>query len=414
MNQYIGARYVPLIFGEWVQNQSYEPLTVVLYQGDSYTSKCAVPSGVPITNTQYWVKTGDFNAQLASFQTNLNTALNNSYNALSHDMILIGDSYAEGYTPDGNVTSWATNVSNWIKNIYPDINVYIDYQGGGGFANGVFTTLLTNRANTLSTQEKNNVRTIYVGGGYNDNGCNFSKLKNNIGNFINIAKTNFPNATVYFAPFGMCVEGLTTGAHSDTTYNDIVTGVRAWYEGAIRYGCIPCQFAYSVLRKNTLFSSDYVHPNTNGQYAISGYVMASLINGFNEWSSTYTNFSISITLDEGITGTFNILATINDNLTTIEPTHLGTTLTYQSPQSLTGGAENTHNIGTYNLAILPPTKYLYFNCVVTLNGTNGSGNYPCMLCFKNGQIYYTYIGNNTINTTTVEFNFLTQASFSTL
>lgn len=68
--QYIGARYVP-IFGrvnedsmEWNNSAPYEPLTIVLYQGNSYTSRQHVPAGIEITNEQYWANTGNYNAQI--------------------------------------------------------------------------------------------------------------------------------------------------------------------------------------------------------------------------------------------------------------------------------------------------------------------------------------------------------------
>ena len=66
MGRYIGARYVPIMGGEWDNSNEYEPLTVVQYEGDSYTSKKYVPVGVAITNTTYWVKTGYFNQQVAN------------------------------------------------------------------------------------------------------------------------------------------------------------------------------------------------------------------------------------------------------------------------------------------------------------------------------------------------------------
>lgn len=69
-NKYIGARYVPLVVGTWTPNTSYEALSVVMYQGDSYISKVPVPSGVAITNTAYWVKCADYNAQWTAFQQN--------------------------------------------------------------------------------------------------------------------------------------------------------------------------------------------------------------------------------------------------------------------------------------------------------------------------------------------------------
>lgn len=74
--QYIGARYVPLIMGEWDQTQAYEALSVVLYEGNSYTSVQNVPADVEITNTQYWVVSGNYNAQVEAYrrETAANTA----------------------------------------------------------------------------------------------------------------------------------------------------------------------------------------------------------------------------------------------------------------------------------------------------------------------------------------------------
>ncbi|MBQ1760323.1 MAG: hypothetical protein II011_00565 [Prevotella sp.] len=72
--QYIGARYVP-IFGRkneesilWDNTGTYEPLTIVLYQGNSYTSRQYVPIGVDITNQEYWANTGNYNAQVEAYR----------------------------------------------------------------------------------------------------------------------------------------------------------------------------------------------------------------------------------------------------------------------------------------------------------------------------------------------------------
>ena len=85
--QYMGARYVP-IFGrkdesttEWDNSAPYEPLTIVTYQGNSYTSRQEVPAGVAITNTDYWVSTGNFNAQVDAYRQNV-ISLQNSVTAL--------------------------------------------------------------------------------------------------------------------------------------------------------------------------------------------------------------------------------------------------------------------------------------------------------------------------------------------
>ena len=72
--QYIGARYVP-IFGrkgeesiEWDNSAPYEPLAIVLYQGNSYTSRQYVPSGVEITDNEFWAETGNYNAQIEQYR----------------------------------------------------------------------------------------------------------------------------------------------------------------------------------------------------------------------------------------------------------------------------------------------------------------------------------------------------------
>lgn len=71
VRQYIGARYVPLFAdpAEWNNTQTYEPLTIVLHQGNSYTSRQYVPTGIDITNNDYWALTGNYNAQIEAYRT---------------------------------------------------------------------------------------------------------------------------------------------------------------------------------------------------------------------------------------------------------------------------------------------------------------------------------------------------------
>lgn len=63
--EYIGARYVPVFADppEWTNAREYEPLTVVLYQGNSFTSKQFVPANIDILNRDYWVMSSNYNAQ---------------------------------------------------------------------------------------------------------------------------------------------------------------------------------------------------------------------------------------------------------------------------------------------------------------------------------------------------------------
>ena len=70
VTQYVGARYVPLFAEplEWDKTKAYEPLTIVLYQGNSYTSRQYVPVGVELTNESFWAETGNYNAQVEQYR----------------------------------------------------------------------------------------------------------------------------------------------------------------------------------------------------------------------------------------------------------------------------------------------------------------------------------------------------------
>ena len=77
--QYVGARYVPKFFEnvngswEWAQGFQYEPLTIVRYGDNSYTSKKMVPDtvGSPNLNPEYWANTGNYNGMIQEIQNQL-------------------------------------------------------------------------------------------------------------------------------------------------------------------------------------------------------------------------------------------------------------------------------------------------------------------------------------------------------
>lgn len=69
-SQYIGARYVPLFAEpiEWDKTQQYEPLTIVTNNGNSYTSRQFVPTGIDISNESFWALTANYNAQVEQYR----------------------------------------------------------------------------------------------------------------------------------------------------------------------------------------------------------------------------------------------------------------------------------------------------------------------------------------------------------
>lgn len=77
-NVYIGMRYVPLFDGTWNGSKSYEPLIIVQDSNNFYTSKQFVPAGTPLSDTNYWVLTGNLNGALLVLQNQVNDIDNRS------------------------------------------------------------------------------------------------------------------------------------------------------------------------------------------------------------------------------------------------------------------------------------------------------------------------------------------------
>lgn len=79
IREYIGARYVPKFYddgqggAEWTNTVEYEPLTIVQYQGNSYTSRQYVPVGIAITDTRYWLLTGNWQSQIEQYRQEVYT-----------------------------------------------------------------------------------------------------------------------------------------------------------------------------------------------------------------------------------------------------------------------------------------------------------------------------------------------------
>ena len=206
MRQYIGARYVPRFSdvnnGIWSNVYSYEPLTIVKNGNDYYTSKQSVPVGVAITNTDYWVKTGDYNGAISTLDQKIDAVddrVSALYDLHNRVFILIGDSYGQGYTP--NVESF----KGWCKWVAE----YITASGGtalysnaygAGFAtegNTWLTVLETNESNWSSYADK--VTDVIFIGGSNDqegNGVTTRSLQDGIVNTFNYVHQHYPNAKI--------------------------------------------------------------------------------------------------------------------------------------------------------------------------------------------------------------------------
>ena len=312
VNQYIGARYVPLITGEWdaSKQNGYEPLSVVLYQGTSYTSICSVPTGIPPTDTSFWALTGNYNAQVEQYrqevvayadevekikpdvielkqnvselqtglnETNTNLAnLENNFNEYATDgkkYIFLGDSYMQGYNPDGNTTDWCALTVEMLGLTASDY--FRADRGGIGFVQLSpdpprlnFQGLLDTLTSTITN--KNEIGYIVIMAGYNDNNHPVDDISTAIKSFCAHAKTLYPNATVLL---GMV--GWTTNSNINA---GLIAPLRAYSECSLSGGRYIAN-SELCLHDYSLLGTDGIHPTQNGQYQIAMATVQGIKNG---------------------------------------------------------------------------------------------------------------------------------------
>lgn len=186
----------------------------------------------------------------------------------SRNVVFIGDSYAEGYTPDGYVKGWPEVVKENLELNYTTIK----YRGGTGFhkglANGTFTDLLN------QVPSSNSVTDVVVAGGYNDRFATAEQNLSGIKEFCDTAKLKFPNATIYI---GMI--GWTTVENQQQMLRDTISVYKA---GASSNGAIYMSEAEDSIHNSKYFSSDNIHPNQEGENEIAknvGYYLPDIYSG---------------------------------------------------------------------------------------------------------------------------------------
>lgn len=126
-SMYIGARYVPIFADpvEWDDEREYEPLTIVIHNGDCYTSKCYVPKGAqlppyPEGQTKYWVKTSDYNYQFADLKktvTDLSRLVEQFQKDNEHFTELINGWNEKVIQWEKDITAWGERLDTVESNV---------------------------------------------------------------------------------------------------------------------------------------------------------------------------------------------------------------------------------------------------------------------------------------------------------
>lgn len=258
VREYVGARYVPLFANpaQWSSNNSYEPLTIVVNEGNSYTSIQYVPKGIDITNESYWALTGNYNAQVEQYRQEVST-FDNRISTLegSHDtVVVIGD-------------SWSYNASTWLpggligdrlaKNLGAKKAITTAVEGSG-FVGNVASSFIV-QLNSLQIPEEQ-IHTLVVIGGINDVGK--SGVSSAVNNFISTLNQKYPNTTAYIA---------TVNASKEITMNMVkMENLIARTVAPSRHRHISCSW---FMRRNASWNNwftDNIHLTTAGYEYFTG------------------------------------------------------------------------------------------------------------------------------------------------
>lgn len=281
--QYVGARYVPKIMGEWNKALQYEALSIVTHLGNSFTSKVTVPANIDITNTDYWVNTGNYNAQVEAYRKETLEAKQLANNT-NTDLQAFKENQTNTNNEFNNKIGLTTSALNELKNVVFDgdtPSVITVAKSGGRFHT-------INEAITFAKgycSRNNRVTIIICGGVYNES---IVLTKNpgidliGIGMPEIVSDEAYPNGAAYI--YGdTYIEGIFFHSTSesayafhldgstDTSYGTTVTVVNCKFtsehEPALGCGCTRgCNYTF---KNCEFYGSDgiYVHNEASANVA---------------------------------------------------------------------------------------------------------------------------------------------------
>lgn len=349
VRQYVGARYVPVFADplEWSSTQGYEPLTVVLHEGNSYTSRQSVPVGIDINNTAYWAETGNYNAQIDAYRQEVlafDGRITANANAISAETQAresevskaMADIAAEAQARANGDNALALRMDNFEKQTpmqdesgrnavfigdsfmapttsYPQKLAYFISQlmgwtmynyayGGSGWVDEAGAAMnfyhQIQKAAQQITIPVDSVDYVVIGGGFNDwndpTPLTYTQLYSAAMQTIKEARAQFPNAQIIAIPMMFRNYGVDTHMHD--LYSAIVAGITA---SDVAVKVIKDAYMWQLGFKNV----DGVHPTVELYKIMAQHVASKVMGGDVKTSRLYSQ-----TLSgDGISTTLNFI-----------------------------------------------------------------------------------------------------------
>jgi hypothetical protein len=398
-NVYIGSRYVPIFDGDWDNTKNYEALTIVLYNGSSYTSKKPVPAGTLPTNTTYWALTGNYNGQISNLQSQIDAidlvvgtipTLQNQVNTIDGELdavkvrtgakkvVVIADSYGMVHP-----TNFLSILKGALSSVYDGVGISsIGFTPVSPYTfEDQFDTFIAN----YSADDKAAVSDIVFAGGWNDareiyNGSQTeASVMNAIVSTAAHCRTVCPNAIIH--PCFMAWHSARS-AQNQVTLTTLKAAMNA-YENAKGAYIEPLTHCKYVMHDSTCMDSSYFHPNeSNGAPALANAVHSDLFSGGKNYFNSY-NFVVSyLSTNNAFDNSTRFRVTYNDGVTRISSAQV-----VLNGSGISGGI-----IGVVNANYFPPLPGgisevgggIYVVLHATCSGKVNGVTYTCAPC----QIFY--------------------------
>lgn len=231
-------------------------------------------SKITIESGTYNIKDSTARSQLSSINTWYNRQVNRK-------LIFVGDSYLEGWTPDGNVTSFADKIA--LKLGVSNNNYIKKYLGGTGFGaviNGKNFSALLNECTA-----DDDVTDIIVIAGYNDRVA-LSSVWNGMNDFKNVRNNKFPNATIHVGFVGWTTDTDQMFPLGEALDLYIYTSKELGFHYLDN-------IEYSLHQYGLNFSSDGIHPNQAGHNRIADNGAQAIVYGACSIYHPYKNIPVT-------------------------------------------------------------------------------------------------------------------------
>lgn len=406
VRQYVGARYVPVFADplEWSDTIGYEPLTVVLHEGNSYTSRQSVPVGIDIGNTTYWAETGSYNAQIEAYRrevlaydgritANANAIAAETQARESEVAGAMADIAAETKARIAGDDELALRIDSLSKETpvqgengrnavfigdsfmaptasYPQKLAYFTAQlmgwtmynyayGGSGWVDEAGASMnfyhqIQKAAQQISIPVAD-VDYIVIGGGFNDwndpTPLTYNQLYSAALQTIKEARAQFPNAQIIAIPMMFRNYGVDTHMHD--LYSAIVAGIAA---SGVAVKVIKDAYMWQLGFKNV----DGVHPTVDLYKIMAQYVASKVMGGDVKTSRLYSQ-----TLSGGgISTTLNFI--IEDGMVTacLDTVNLpeltaGQQVTVATQVHLTCAAPSAKRLVVVNISSVPVGHFIW-------------------------------------------------------